>query len=161
MKTLKVRLNTNTDHYEEDFGPPLPHSMELWRIWGCYDSTHPRCVTTSRMEVGRTTSRFVTYHETAEEVYAEHIKLCKNSPGCTYFIHWLVGELEAPGGNPCTLPELTNGYHAPTGRTAGPPTPAFQCGKCEQKFLDPDDCLMHAVREHPKEENETNRGSRT
>lgn len=161
MKTLKVRLNTNTDHYEEEFGPPLPRSLELWKVWGCYDSSHPRCVTSSRMEVGRTTSRFVTYHETAEQVYAEHIKRCKNSPSCEYFIHWLVGELESPGGD----------YIAPKPGYAhnivrelpcyGPPAPAYQCGTCQQKFFDPDDCMLHAVREHPKEGNEANRGSRT
>jgi hypothetical protein len=34
---------------------------------------------------------------------------------------------------------------------------AFQCGKCKLLFDDPDECMFHAIKEHPnlrKQENE-------
>lgn len=98
MKTQRWSINSTTDHADVDYGPPLPHSLYLWGVWGCYDERHHKCLALSSLEkLPSGEVDWVTRHESAQYFYEEHIKLCKRSPGCRYFIHWLVGELEEPG----------------------------------------------------------------
>lgn len=90
MRTVKVRINTGTDQYDRPLGPPLPRSMQLWNIWGCY--VHPRCVATNN-PVTRVVS-----HQTPEQFLIDEHNYCTGAAnGCRYWVHWLAGELEEPG----------------------------------------------------------------
>lgn len=153
MKTLKFRINAGTDHYEEDFGPPLPHSLELWEIWGCkaWEHRDTKCVEYNSMVVG---GEWKTLHKPIDILRTEHGPCV---PNCEYFIHWLAGELERPGKDkrwigPAKIAEFPTRTTTPSvRRVAGPPAPPYQCGACKERFLDPDDCMIHAFREHPNE----------
>lgn len=94
MKVLKIPLNKETDHYDKELGPPIPHAMWLKGVWGC--PTHDSCIRTQHFS--DETRRWELKHEPLQDVYDEHVKLCKNSPGCRYWVHWLMGEYERPGG---------------------------------------------------------------
>lgn len=72
MKSLKLRLNTNTDHFEEELGPPLP---------------------TKALEYS----------------------LLPPVQGCRSLV----------------------------------PLPPYYCW-CKKGFWDPDECMIHAVNEHPE-----------
>lgn len=90
MKTLKLRVNTGTDHYEKELGPPIPHSFWLWGVWGCY--THENCVATTNPVTN------ITDHWNPQRYLEEEHNYCVGAAkGCEYWIHWLVGELEEPG----------------------------------------------------------------
>ncbi len=92
MRTLKLKLNKDTDHSEVPYGPPLPHSIFLWKVWGgCYEG-HPRCLPLLNPVTNK------VRHETVDVEWALHTARCAGAQaGCEYFLHWLMGELEKPG----------------------------------------------------------------
>lgn len=96
MKTVKMRFNGGTDHYEQEFGPPLPRSLKLWGYWGCYE--HENCLSFVKWKpMGTHLEEDGVTHTPVMDFWREHTAKCTGAPSCHYFVHWLVGELEEPG----------------------------------------------------------------
>lgn len=95
MATMTLQVGDFDFWYpEEDHGPPLPHSLWLWELWGCYE--HYNCITyvdplTPKGQKDR------VVHETLDELRSEidgtSIRGWKHAENCECWRHWLLGDM--------------------------------------------------------------------
>lgn len=91
MKTLTLEIGWYPEEVEH--GPPLPHSLWLWELWGCYE--HYNCVifVDPRTPKGE---RDRLIHTPLEELRAEVEEGgngYRHSGTCECWIHWLLGNM--------------------------------------------------------------------
>lgn len=94
MATMKLYIGDGEFWYsDEEYGPPLPHSLWLWEHWGCYE--HYNCVCfvdplTPRGQMDR------LIHQSLEELREElenGRNGYKHAESCECWAEWLLGKM--------------------------------------------------------------------
>lgn len=91
MTTMKLEISPSGYWYsDEEYGPPLPHSLWLWELWGCYE--HYNCVLfVDPMTPKGEKDRLI--HTPVEELRTEVNSAPKHADTCECWRHWLLGDM--------------------------------------------------------------------
>lgn len=85
VKTLTLEVGKFW-YADTEYGPPLPHSLWLWELWGCYE--HYDCVPTLDLFTPKG-ERDRIIHHTLDSIKLEAYS---HTDTCDCWRHWLLGD---------------------------------------------------------------------
>jgi len=91
MSTMKLYIGDADFWYsEQEYGPPLPHSLWLWDLYGCYE--HYDCVLFADLFAPKGLAHNKSIrHVPLDRLKEQYSYGCGDN--CECYIHWLLGEM--------------------------------------------------------------------